>query len=120
MLKRLNPHLVTPSPYHLVIVLLLLTGCGRDADAWDTIQETGVLRVGLDPTYPPFAAATESDLFGFDVDLARALADDLGVQGVVTGRLDGVWHGREVAAVEAARPSRDIAPKAAGSAPTVP
>lgn len=80
MLKRLNIHLVTPSPCHLVILLLLLTGCGRDTDAWDTIQETGVLRVGLDPTYPPFAAATESDLFGFDVDLARALADDLGVQ----------------------------------------
>lgn len=80
MLKRLNIHLVTPSPCHLVILLLLLTGCGRDADAWDTIQETGVLRVGLDPTYPPFAAATESDLFGFDVDLARALADDLGLQ----------------------------------------
>lgn len=66
--------------YLLLLFLLLLPGCGRDEDAWFTVQETGVLRVGLDPTYPPFAVATENDLYGFDVDLARALADDLGLQ----------------------------------------
>ena len=60
--------------------MLVLVSCGRDPDIWQTIQETGILRVGLDPTYPPFAVATENDLFGFDVDLARALADDLGLQ----------------------------------------
>ena len=64
----------------LLLFLLLLPGCGRDEDAWFTVQETGVLRVGLDPTYPPFAVATENDLYGFDVDLARALAEDLGLQ----------------------------------------
>lgn len=67
-------------PIWLLLICLLLVSCGRDSDTWDTVQATGVLRVGLDPTYPPFATATESDLFGFDVDLARALADDLGVQ----------------------------------------
>lgn len=36
----------------LLLFLLLLPGCGRDEDAWFTVQETGVLRVGLDPTYP--------------------------------------------------------------------
>lgn len=69
-----------PWHYCLLFFLLLLPGCGRDEDAWNHIQETGVLRVGLDPTYPPFALATADDLVGFDVDLARALADDLGLQ----------------------------------------
>ena len=67
-------------PYLLLLFLLLLPGCGRDADAWTAVQERGVLRVGLDPTYPPFAVATATDLVGFDVDLALALADDLGLQ----------------------------------------
>jgi ABC-type amino acid transport substrate-binding protein len=64
----------------LLILTLALASCGREPDIWQTIQETGILRVGLDPTYPPFAVATENDLFGFDVDLARALADELGLQ----------------------------------------
>lgn len=64
----------------LLILTLTLASCGREPDIWQTIQETGILRVGLDPTYPPFAVATENDLFGFDVDLAQALAADLGLQ----------------------------------------
>ncbi|MBK9055789.1 MAG: transporter substrate-binding domain-containing protein [Chloroflexi bacterium] len=64
----------------LLMLLFVLMGCGREPDIWQTIQETGILRVGLDPTYPPFAVATENDLFGFDVDLAQALAADLGLQ----------------------------------------
>ncbi len=59
---------------------LLLMSCGRNTDTWHTIEQTGILRVGLDPTYPPFAVATDSDLYGFDVDLAHALAADLGLQ----------------------------------------
>jgi len=64
----------------LLIFLFGLMGCGREPDIWPTIQETGILRVGLDPTYPPFAVATENDLFGFDVELAQALAADLELQ----------------------------------------
>lgn len=63
-----------------LMVGFLLLGCGRAEDSWQRVQENGVLTVGLDPTYPPFATATADDLFGFDVDLARALGDELGLQ----------------------------------------
>lgn len=63
-----------------LMIGLLVVGCGRAEDSWQRVQENGVLHVGLDPTYPPFAVATADDLFGFDVDLARALADELGLQ----------------------------------------
>jgi ABC-type amino acid transport substrate-binding protein len=39
----------------------------------------GELRIGVDASYPPFAVATENDLFGFEVDLGRALAARLGL-----------------------------------------
>jgi ABC-type amino acid transport substrate-binding protein len=48
---------------------------------WDRIQREGVIRVGLDPTYPPFENDDgEGDLAGLDIDLARALAGRLGLR----------------------------------------
>jgi ABC-type amino acid transport substrate-binding protein len=39
----------------------------------------GELRIGVDASYPPFAVATENDLFGLDIDLGRALGQRLGI-----------------------------------------
>src|SRR5438876_5559009 len=43
------------------------------------IEKRGVLRVGIDPTYPPFEAVRNGKIEGYDVELARALAGGLGV-----------------------------------------
>ena len=40
---------------------------------------TGVLRVGIDPSYPPFAAHTSAGFAGLDIDLGEALAAELGI-----------------------------------------
>jgi ABC-type amino acid transport substrate-binding protein len=62
-------------------LLVLLSGCqGREGQRWEQIQASGVLRVGLDPTYPPFETADDGQLRGLDVDLARALAAELGLE----------------------------------------
>jgi len=37
------------------------------------------LRVAIDPSYPPFASFTESEVVGLDVDLAYALGEQLGL-----------------------------------------
>ena len=58
----------------LLFYLLCLAACQPENDAWARIQQSGVLRVGIDPTYPPFAVATDNDLWGLDVDLMRAVA----------------------------------------------
>jgi arginine/lysine/histidine transporter system substrate-binding protein len=63
----------------LVALLLLLAGCRREEATWQRIQQTGVLRVGLDPTFPPFETADGVPLQGLDVDLAEAIAADLGL-----------------------------------------
>ena len=72
------------APLYLVIILImimpLLAGCGQKDDSWQRIQREGVLRVGLDPTFPPFEVTADPDVSGLDVDLARALADEMGLE----------------------------------------
>ena len=73
----------------LVVAVALLVGCSDKDDAWPRIEREGVLRVGLDPTFPPFEVtadsvdsaesdksveSVESGVVGLDVDLAHALA----------------------------------------------
>ncbi|MBK8984717.1 MAG: amino acid ABC transporter substrate-binding protein [Chloroflexi bacterium] len=62
-----------------VVLLLLWVGCNGRAQTWPRIQQEGVLRVGLDPTYPPFEVDAGGELTGLDVDLARAIGADLGL-----------------------------------------
>lgn len=61
-------------------ILILLSGCGRSDDSWERIQESGILRIGVDPTFPPFAVTTGDTIEGIDIDLARALAAELGLE----------------------------------------
>lgn len=70
----------------LTASLAVLLGCGLLGQAvageqLKTIQEKGVINVGLEGTYPPFSFVDESGkLAGFEVELAEALAKELGVK----------------------------------------
>jgi polar amino acid transport system substrate-binding protein len=64
----------------LGLLTAVLPACARQSEAWQRIQQAGVLRVGLDPTYPPFEVADGTAVSGLDVDLARALAQELGLR----------------------------------------
>ena len=51
------------------------------ADLLDEVKANGTLKVGLEGTYPPFNYQDASgQLTGFEVDLAKALAEELGVK----------------------------------------
>lgn len=64
--------------------LALCAGLGSQAFAADDLQkikDSGSIKVGLEGTYPPFNFQDESGkLAGFEVDLAEALAKELGVK----------------------------------------
>ncbi len=70
--------------------LVALSGCAgatgsRDADlkpsvASPVIGENGVLRVGVDSTNNPYAGTLEGEIVGIDVEIAAALAEELGLK----------------------------------------
>jgi ABC-type amino acid transport substrate-binding protein len=39
----------------------------------------GEIRIGVDASYPPFAVATDTDIFGIDIDIGKALGERLNV-----------------------------------------
>ena len=63
----------------ILLVGLACSGCTGRAQTLDRILADGVIRVGLDPTFPPFENG-DGGLHGIDVDLANAIGRELGVE----------------------------------------
>jgi arginine/lysine/histidine transporter system substrate-binding protein len=64
-----------------LVASLVWIGQQRPPDTYlEAVQKSGTLRVGLDPTYPPFESLSGGQYVGHDVDLAKAIAGDLGVR----------------------------------------
>ncbi|MEV0673065.1 ABC transporter permease subunit [Mycobacterium sp. NPDC050441] len=67
----------------LLIVAVLLAACGGKAGNTDEpLKSAGVLRIGTEGVYSPFSYhdTATGQLVGYDVDVARAVADKLGVR----------------------------------------
>jgi polar amino acid transport system substrate-binding protein len=62
------------------LCFLLPTSCQSADEAWRRIESSGTLRLGIDPSFPPFEFAQADGLAGLDVDLAHAVASDLGLK----------------------------------------
>lgn len=79
----------------LTAVALMGTAPARAADLLDTVKSAGVLKIGIEGTYPPFNyRAADGQLEGFDVDVAKAVAERLGVKPVfVTTEWSGIIGG---------------------------
>jgi ABC-type amino acid transport substrate-binding protein len=77
-------------PAVLLVVVAGLTTRAVLADrdpTWEHIRKSGVWRVGMDPSFPPFEnldGATQLPV-GLDVDLANAIADRWGVSAEIVG-----------------------------------
>lgn len=56
---------------------MTLISCSQRSGTWEQIQESGTLRIGVDPTFPPFALADGENIGGIDIELGRALATEL-------------------------------------------
>lgn len=71
------------------LAVMALARWGEDAigllvrrdQTWQAMQSRGTWRVALDPSFPPFEMLDESGTpVGFDVDLARRMAADWGLE----------------------------------------
>ena len=78
--------LVLLSVMVLLIGTFAMTGCGGSEEeaaadnSWAYIEDKGELIVGLDDTFAPMGFRDEAgELVGFDIDLANAVGEELGV-----------------------------------------
>lgn len=89
---------------------LIYDSDGPEDTTWQRLQENKVLVVGVDPGFPPFAQLTpDQQLSGIDVDLAYALAEELGfaVEIKLVGfdsRFDQLYLGQVDILIAAMRP----------------
>lgn len=88
------------SPGGVVLALALALALATPAAAaglLEQIKSEGTLEVGLEGTYPPFNYQDkDGNLVGFEVDFARALAEELGVKAAfVPTKWDGMLAGLE-------------------------
>lgn len=94
-------------------LLLGLVACGKKDGSDDSlkyIQDKGKFILGLDDSFPPMGFRDDSDnIVGFDIDLARAVCEKLGVELVVqpisweakeqelnTKAIDCIWNGLSI------------------------
>lgn len=99
-----------------VASMALLVGCGSDKSEDDAVtpkvvppavREAGVLTAGIDLSWPPFGGVDDGRQAGLDIDVASAVADELGLKLVVVdvksseaatalaeGRVDAVFSVR--------------------------
>ncbi|MDH7484720.1 MAG: ABC transporter substrate-binding protein [Anaerolineae bacterium] len=100
------------------VLLWRMARRGEDA-VWARIQRSGVWRVGMDPSFPPFEGLDgQGQPVGYDVDLARAIAARWGVavsfEGIgFDGLVAALWAHRADSVISALpldpRLTRDVA-----------
>jgi polar amino acid transport system substrate-binding protein len=63
-----------------------LTAGSAAADALESVTKAGVIKVGIFEDFPPFASlGSDMKIQGYDVDMANALAEKLGVKAELVG-----------------------------------
>ena len=75
------------------ILALTLAGCGGSTgdDSLKKIQDAGVINIGLEGDWQPFSYHDENDdLVGYDVEVAKGVAEKLGVEAKIT---EAPWDG---------------------------
>ncbi|WP_314066911.1 amino acid ABC transporter substrate-binding protein [uncultured Vagococcus sp.] len=98
-------------------MVLALAACSTNKEVakdkstdWEKIEQKGEIVVGVDDTFVPMGFRDENDeLVGFDIDLAKAVAEELGVKAKIqpidwsmketelqNGTIDLIWNGYTV------------------------
>src|SRR5438045_144821 len=82
----------------------------------DRVRKSGELRVGTDATYPPFESAEGGDFSGFDIDLANAIARELGVKArFINASFDGIFPALQNGTFDVVMSSVTVTPERSAS-----
>lgn len=87
----------------LLVLLSFVGACSHPDDTWEHVTESGLLRVGMDASFPPFEyIAPDGTPAGFDVELARELGKrlQLEVQIIANIPYDGLYDALAIGRVD--------------------
>lgn len=99
-----------------LLLLLFLPAPSFAQSALDRVRRSGELRVGTDATYPPFESAEGGDFTGFDIDLAKAIARELGVRArFINASFDGIFPALQNGTFDVVMSSVTITPERSAS-----
>ena len=93
-----------------LVMLLTLSAAVAEDNSVAAIQEKGTFVLGLDDSFPPMGYRDENnEIVGFDIDVAREVANRLGVELVAqpidwaskeleleSGNIDCIWNGMSI------------------------
>ncbi len=75
----------------IMSLLFALGGCSSSAEKLTQIQKNQTLSVYTDPNFPPFEFKGASGIEGVDIEIAKAIAEDLGVKiDIQEGKFDSI------------------------------
>jgi cystine transport system substrate-binding protein len=94
-------------------VLCLSSTLATATDLLEAVKANGVLKVGMEGTYPPFGYRNDKgELTGYDVDVATALAAKMGLKvEFVTGDFSGLIGGLQAGKFDVIANQIEISPK---------
>lgn len=99
-----------------IILLLLFQAPTFAQSALQRVKQSGELRVGTDATYPPFETAEGGQFTGFDIDLASAIARELGVRATfINAGFDGIFPALQNGSFDVVMSSVTITPERSAS-----
>ena len=87
----------------LAVLIVAFYGRGQDDDSLRRVQSAGILRVGLDASFPPFETLDDAgNVVGIDVELAHLIAARLGVRAeFVNIAFDGLYDALQAGRIDA-------------------
>lgn len=76
----------------VILAAMVFTGCGQKQSALERIKESGELVMLTNAAFPPFEyLGSDNEVAGVDVEIARAIADEIGVSlKIVDMDFDGI------------------------------
>jgi lysine-arginine-ornithine-binding protein len=100
----------------IFLLLLFLPAPSFAQSALERVRKRGELKIGTDATYPPFESAEGGDFTGFDIDLAKAIARELGVRATfINASFDGIFPALQNGTFDAVMSSVTITPERSAS-----
>ena len=105
-LKRLR------RPLAALLLFLILPGAASAQSALQRVRQNGTLRIGTDATYPPLEYVENGQFAGFEIDLAGAIARELGVRAeFINASFDGIFPALQNGSFDAVVSSVTITPE---------